>query len=55
MLELVERISAIQGFDNFQKQNLFDLTPEKYDICVSIVVVSGVDTGKKKQLLVGHY
>jgi hypothetical protein len=27
------------------------LTPEKYDICISIVVVNGVNTGKKSQVL----
>jgi hypothetical protein len=26
------------------------LTPEKYDICISMVVVNGVDTGKKAQV-----
>ncbi len=32
--------------DNCQKYDFLDLTPEKYDICISVVVVNGVDTGK---------
>jgi hypothetical protein len=32
--------------------SLLDLTPEKYDICISIVVVNGVDTGKILQHLI---
>jgi hypothetical protein len=32
-------------------QDLLDLTSEKYDICISIVVVNGVDTGKISQVL----
>jgi hypothetical protein len=27
---------------------LLDLTPEKEDICISIVIVNGADTGKIK-------
>ena len=26
--------------------NLHNLTPAKYDICIAIVVINGVDTGK---------
>ena len=33
----------------WQQWDLFDLTPEKYDICISIAVVNGGDTGKKAQ------
>ena len=40
-------ISGRRRFDKGQKQNLLDLTPEKYDICTSIVIVNGFDTGKK--------
>jgi len=29
---------------------LLDLKPEKYDICISIVVVNGGDTGKKSHV-----
>jgi hypothetical protein len=29
---------------------LLDLTPKKYDICISIVVVNAGDTGKKAQV-----
>jgi hypothetical protein len=31
-------------------EDLLDLTPEKYDICILIVVVNGVDTGKISQV-----
>jgi hypothetical protein len=27
-------------------QNFFDQTPAKYDICISIVVVNGIEIGK---------
>ena len=30
----------------FSKWDLLNLTPEKYDICISVVVVNGADTGK---------
>jgi hypothetical protein len=32
-------------FGNGQNLDLLDLTSEKYDICISIVVLKGVDTG----------
>ena len=33
-------------FDNYQKQDLLNPTSEKYDICISNVVVNGADIGK---------
>jgi hypothetical protein len=41
----LERGRGLQNY-NCKKQDLFYLAPEKYDICKSIVVVSGVGTGK---------
>ena len=43
----------ILGFGNIKlPQDELDLTLEKYDICISIVVVNGSDTGK---ISVFHY
>ena len=36
------------------QKNLLYLTPEKYDIGISIVVASVVDTGKQTQLLISE-
>jgi hypothetical protein len=41
-MEMIRRLSKI-GFT-------FDLTPEKNDICMSIVVVNGVDAGEVPQI-----
>jgi hypothetical protein len=30
---------------SLSEKDLLDLTPEKYDICISTVVVNGEDTG----------
>jgi hypothetical protein len=37
------RVMGTQRRDN---QDLLDLAPEKYDICILINVVNGADTGK---------
>jgi hypothetical protein len=36
------------------KWDLLDLTPAKYDICILIFVVNGVDTGKVSGIYVLH-
>jgi hypothetical protein len=36
----------VTGTHRRDKQDFLDLTLEKYDICISIVVVNSVDTGK---------
>jgi hypothetical protein len=35
-----------ETFWHFQKWDLLNLTPKKYDICILIVVVNSADTGK---------
>jgi hypothetical protein len=43
------RVMGTQRRDN---QDLLDLAPEKYDICILINVVNGADTGKISQHLI---
>jgi hypothetical protein len=34
-----------------QDQELLDLTPEKYDVCILKIVMNGVDIGKESIIL----
>ena len=42
----IKIVGGQRWFDNYQKQDLLDLTPGKYDICILIGVLNGLNMAR---------